>query len=365
MEVLKKAIDNVKNLVSIMFNPYSPITILIVSFFINVISTSTNSPNYIKNLSSSDNIKRIQYIIILWLIITVFYTTWKKQIDIMSEKIGNLKETINEKQRHIEQNAGVILNKYGELAKFNKKQRFYDVLKSFVDNNTLVQSAQLYSYSMKVENSNIVKIRLKLEEGYTYENVDINGILQSYFLLELDEFKELKDIIELWKLLYYNEEVEDIENDCLLKEFLDRAPKLLQNLVEKLNNIENIKSCNEFNYSQYRIVLILLKILYTEYNGIETIQVLEEEEVEKYLINTKRTGILGAILLQDTYIFKHVGNSLKNGRMYYSIYLKIYDENYVLLIAIPPNELSDKIKWEKELFKLKDDFIQRMENTNA
>ncbi|UZW12578.1 hypothetical protein OSC52_12000 [Clostridium pasteurianum] len=316
-------------------------------------------------LNNDFSIKMI-WIIFCSIVLIILFTELYEIITIpYKEKIIEKQKELGEKNRQIEQNSGIIFNKYGELAKFNKKSRFYDVLKSFVDNNTLIECAQIYKYSHKIENNNIVKIRVNFEEGYAYENVDINGILQSYYYINLTDYKELKDIIEVWKILYnYSDEVSQTESECLLQNFLKRAPQLLEKIINHLNTLKDIYACNEQDFSYYRIALILIKILHSEYNGIDVNKVLQNILVENYLISTKRTGILGAILLEDSYVFKHVGESQKNGRMYFSFYFKVYNENYLLLASIPPNELNDKIRWDKELIKVKNDFILRMENTN-
>ena len=67
---------------------------------------------------------------------------------------------------------------------------------------------------------------------------------------------------------------------------------------------------------------------------------------------------------RNNYIFKHVGNSSKNGRMYMSFPIRLYDERYVVLIAISPSLLNDVREWNRLLSNSQNDFILRIDDTD-
>lgn len=355
MEERKSILNGIK---SNLLSPYSPVITLLIGLFLTLLATGDNLPWYIKIFV--DNKTILLLIIIFWLIIAIMHTIYESDLNGKMEEIIKLNESIKEKNNQLNQSSGIILNKYGEFARFNKINRFDEILKSFVENNIGVDSAQIYKYSSKI-NGKDMKIRLNYEQGFAYEDVDINGLLQVYYTIDVECFDKINNIVDLWSYLFNNDNISAFEYEALEEKLLTNSEELLTYLLEKLNSIYNVNDIREYHYTYYRILILLINIIAEEKTFSK---ILKNEVIERYLIKGKRTGILGAVLLKDNYIFKHMGNSSKNGRMYMSFPIKLYDEKYVVLISISSSLLNDTRQWNRLLINFKNDFILRVNNTN-
>lgn len=341
-----------------LLSPYSPVITLLIGLFLTLLATGSELPWYIKIFV--DNKTILLLIIIFWLIIAIMHTIYESDLNNTKEEIIKLKESIKEKNNQLNQSSGIILNKYGEFARFNKINRFDEILKSFVENNIGVDAVQIYKYSSKI-NGKTMKIRLNYEQGFAYEDVDINGLLQAYYTIDVECFDKINNIVDLWSNLINDDNINALEYEALEGKLLKDSEDLLTYLVEELNAIYSVSYIQEYHYTYYRILILLINIIAEEktFSGV-----LKNEIIEQHLIQGKRTGILGAVLLKDNYIFKHIGNSSKNGRMYMSFPIKLYNEKYVVLISISSSLLNDVRQWNRLLINFKNDFILRVNDTN-
>ena len=346
-------------ILTILIHPFSPITTIVISFFITLLATGDNIPNFIQLLI--DNKIILAVCLTFWLLFSIFYTYMTQKLDEKDNKIKNLTVQLQEKDNQIQQNSGVILHKYGELAKFNKKNRFYDCLRSFVDNNIGVECAQIYKYSTTFRNSSL-KIKLSYEEGFSSEDIDINVLFQSYYLVENEIYKELKSINTLWNKLYNNEQLGLVEEEILTNSLFNKIESLLVRLVNGLNTIKDSSEIKEYHYVHYQIVLLLISIFNTSDEIRNYDSILQSEAIENEIKYGKRTGILGAILSENLYTFKHTGRTRKNGRTYICFPFEAYNEQYVVLIVISPDSITNR--FNQFLVNLKYDFIVRLSHTN-
>lgn len=355
MESRRNVLEGIR---SNLLSPYSPVITLLIGLFLTLLATGSDLPWYIDIFVNNKTI--LLLIIIFWLIIAIMHTIYESDLNKKKEEIIKLEESIKEKRNQLNQSSGIILNKYGEFARFNKINRFDEILKSFVENNIGVDAAQLYKYSSKI-NDKTMKIRINYEQGFAYEDVDINGLLQAYYTIDVECFDKINNIVDLWNNLIKNDNISSFEYEALEEKLFKNAEDLLTYLVVELKAISSINDIQEYHYTYYRILILLINIIAKEktFSGV-----LDNEDIEQYLIQGKRTGILGAVLLKDNYIFKHVGKSSKNGRMYMSFPIRLYDEKYVVLISISSSLLNDTREWNRLLIKFKDDFILRVDNTN-
>ncbi|WP_294392294.1 hypothetical protein [uncultured Clostridium sp.] len=339
-------------------SPYSPVITLLIGLFLTLLATGNDLPWYIDIFVKNKTVLLV--IIIAWLIIAIMHTIYESDLNNKKEEIIKLNEAIKEKNNQLNQSSGIILNKYGEFARFNKINRFEEILKSFVENNVGVDAAQIYKYSSKI-NGKTMKIRLNYEQGFAYEDVDINGLLQAYYTIDVEYYEKINNIVELWNNLIKNDNISVLEYEALEEKLFKSAEDLLTYLIGELKAISDTSDIQEYHYTYYRILILLINIIAEEktFSGV-----LDNEVIEQYLIQGKRTGILGAVLLNDNYIFKHVGKSSKNGRIYMSFPIKLYDENYVVLISISSSLLNDIRIWNRLLINFKNDFILRVNNTN-
>lgn len=355
MEYKRNVLEGIR---SNLLSPYSPVITLLIGLLLSLLATGSNLPWYIEIFIKNKTI--LLLIIILWLIIAIMHTIYEADLNNKKEENIKLQEIIKEKNNQLNQSGGIILNKYGEFARFNKINRFDEILKSFVENNIGVDAVQIYRYSSKI-NGKTMKIRLNYEQGFAYEDVDINGLLQAYYTIDVGCFDKINNIVDLWSNLINNDNISAFEYEALEEKLFKNAEDLLTYLIGELNAICSISDIQEYHYTYYRILILLINIIAKEktFSGV-----LENEIIEQYLIQGKRTGILGAVLLKDNYIFKHVGKSSKNGRIYMSFPIKLYDEKYVVLISISSSLLNDIREWNRLLINFKKDFILRVNNTN-
>ena len=340
-----------------LWNPNSPIVILILGFMFTLLATGENLPWYIEALLDKKGI--ILLVVACWLISTVVHSRYEEAVNIQKREIIKLNETIREKQNQLNQSNGIILNKYGEFAKFNKMNRFDEILESFVENNIGIDAVQIYKYSSKINNKTM-KIRIDYQQGFASEDVDINSLLQTYYTIDVECFEKINSIVSLWSDLVANDR-NSFEEEYLEKILLEKSEDLLTYLVETLNGINSVENIKENDYTYYRALILLISLVGEEqvFSGI-----LDSEEIEACLMQDKRTGILGGVLLRDNYIFKHIGKGSKNGRLYMTFPIKVYEENYVVLISISSSLWDEGRGWNKLLTNFKRDFILRVDNTS-
>lgn len=364
--------NTIKKVIKVLFNPCSPIITLIVGWLLTLLATSISDDSNLNWFVQAlvKNQACILTILGFWLFSAFFYTHQEEEIQEQYNQIRLLKKEVEHKQNQLDQSNGVILNKYGEFARFNKNNRFREVLEAFVNNNEGVDSAQIYRYSSKYSKESI-KIRVSYQEGYAHEGVDINNILQTYYSIKNDEYKQFKEILDMWKRYLTNYNIFcKTERECLEDNLLGKINQLLNQYHGELNVIDSIEMVNDSHFDKYRIMLLLIRMLSNNNNITQIENILQNSEIEEYLNNGKRTGILGSILLEDAYIFKHRGKNSKNGRIYICFYVEIYRENYIVLFACPPSELDvlyedEEWKWNLKYESLKNDLIQRLKDTSV
>lgn len=358
---------NGNDVIKSLFNPCSPIITLIVGWILTLLATSVGDNSdihwFIKMLIKNKEI----LIIILgcWLVLAIMYTNNEQKIYNKEEYIKLLNKTIKEKESQLNQSSGIILNKYGEFYQFNRKTRFHEVLKSFVNSNEIVDCSQIYKYSAKYDKDNI-NIKLSYEEGYAYEGIEINNILQMYYSIKRDYYDRFKEILYLWKKYIVNrKEYADTERACLETDLLGKIENLLTEIIRKLSDIDEQSKVKNIDFDTYRLATLLIRMLSDNESVTEFENILEKREIESFLCSGKRTGILGSILLEDTFIFKHVGESSKHGRVYFTFNIEIYEENYVVLYTITPREMDETERWNVIFEELKNDFINRLKITGC
>lgn len=363
--MLEKIYNKFRNVFRVLFAPYSPIITLVIGWLLTLLVTTVPHENDFPRIVNWLLVNKLTvcWFIIAWLVISIFYTIQEQEIEAKNKKISELKGAIREKESQMNQTAGIILNKYGEFAKFNKLNRFAEALKSFVENNEEIDSAQIYKYSYKFT-KNDIKIRAFYEQGYAYEEVEINNILQIYYSLDKKDYKSFQDIVLCWKkyLVNGNQYTKD-ERECLEQSLLNKIKDLLEKLYNSLKDKKRKKQISSRDFDNYRMLTLLVRMLNDNNVITETESILPKRGIETYLNTGKRTGILGSILLQDSFIFKHTGKNSKYGRLYVCFHIEIYYENYIVLFSIPPSELDENEDWQIELDRLKDDFISRLNRT--
>lgn len=217
--------------------------------------------------------------------------------------------------------------KINELEKLNK------VLDEAVNKFEDLESIQAYQYSIK-NDSNFKYIKMQYLFGEADERIEINSILQTYFYFPYSIFKKIRNISNSYDQLQHAKETGDIEsiNSILTKESADLCTQLID-ILDQIDDADNIDMCS---CEYYRVVITLLSCILKK--PVENI--LKNEKVENALIQRKKTGLIGSVLLQGLYIFKNESSVCKRDRIYFSFpYNK--EKNIILLASINANVSSE------------------------
>lgn len=353
----------IKNSIVTLLNPVSPIITLGIGWLLTILVTEPK-PNFPKIINYMiKNPIAIMVFILFWLLFSVIYTEQRNNIIKLNELISIKDEVIKEKETQLNHTAGIILNRSGDFARFNKLLRFDNALTGFVQNNILVESSQIYAYSIKRIKRDVI-IKVSYESGYVYDNIDINNLAQTYYELDYTDYNQLKDIVNIWKQLSTNSITSIREKDALIETVVKGIEDLFKRYHSELHELKDISSVNNKHFTKYRILTLLIRLA-RRYSTttIDNKNILGEDkkEIEYYLLNGKRTGILSSILLEDTFMFKYTRNShKKDGRAYVCFPANITNQNYIIVFSIQTFDLDEYIDLEQEIDSLKSDFVKRL-----
>lgn len=348
-------------------SPVSPIVILVVGYWLNQFELNGLTEIFDTHFTLG--------CLVTWLIFSIVCTILEQKNKEQERKIDALNAANEEKARQLEVSSGIILHKYGDFGAFKRQQMFLEAMKIVVDNNQQINSAQLYTYTILPGGSNRQTRRIRLNGliGYAKENVIVNNILQTYY--NIKSWEQIQSIVNDWKLSA-DDQRSTREQKRAYDSFCNESIKLFSHIHNELRNKGKNTSytLTEEDFSSYRILLLLYQMMNFD-QSINTIQYLlsgdkdskEEREVlqkfEEKLYNGKRTGILGSIILDNFFVFRHdrKGSSTKSGRLYISIPLQVLKQNYCVLFVI--NEDLEYVKdIENIYYKLKDQFVELIED---
>lgn len=353
----------IKHSIITLLNPISPIVTLIIGWLLTILVTEPKPsfPRFINYMIK--NPIAIMVFILFWLVFSIIYTEQRNNIVKLSEIINIKNEKIKEKETQLNHTAGIILNRSGDFARFNLLLRFNDALMGFVKNNILVESSQIYTYSIKRIKKDVL-IRVSYEAGYVYDNIDINNLAQTYYEIDYKDYNQLKDVIKIWKELSTNSITSIREKDALIETLVSGIESLFKKYHSELQKLTDVTNINNKHFTKYRILTLLIRLA-RRYSTttIDNKNILGEDkkEIEYYLLNGKRTGILSSILLEDTFMFKYTRNShKKDGRAYVCFPANISYQNYIIVFSIQTYDLDEYIDLEQEINSLKSDFVNRL-----
>lgn len=352
----------IKQTIITLLNPISPIITLLIGWLLSILVTEPKDkfPCFINFLIVNPFV--IIAFVVFWLFFSVIYTEQRNVIRILKKENDEKDEIIKEKETQLNHTSGIILNRSGDFANFNRQLRFNDALYGFVHNNTLVESAQIYSYSIKRMKDNII-IRVLYDSSCVYENVDINNLAQTYYEINYSDYTKIKDIILIWKELSTNSIGSFREKDALINTIISDIEEIFKKYYNELNTLSSVDEVNTKHFTKYRILTLLIRLARRLSTTTMDNKILSEDkkDIENYLLNGKRTGILNSILLEDIFMFKYTRNShKKNGRAYVSFHAKISNQNYIIVFSVQTSDLDKYTDLEQEITNLKKDFIYRI-----
>lgn len=354
-------------LVTLIFYPLSPCMILLVGWILTLIVTDANESFPKPIYWCLIHRQVLIFVLAIWFIIAFLIQYTSSRINDYKTKVSSLEEEIKEQKRLLNTSSGIILNKFGEFGRFKRIAMFEEAMKTIVDNSSMIDSAQLYQYSVLSEGKKYTVIKLNSVSGYAQEGVVINSILQTYYKLKKDDYNRFKDVLSIWKQLIFSNRNNMSWNERERKNaiFADESMELFSDLKNVLNHISSTdlhEDDGEIYYNTYRMLTVLYQLMNPsdDINRLPSL-LSKTDGVESELHNGKRTGILGSILIEDSFMFRNTGISSKNGRLYIAFTVEIFEQNYCILFTVGATQMEyirSKQQLKEECERLKKRFVE-------
>ena len=229
--------------------------------------------------------------------------------------------------------------------------------------HTSIESIQLYSYcETKAEHS--VEYSIEYIDGVKKPNVEINALLGMNLSLDIDTFEEAQGIITFYN--NYNNAANEQQLDTsktVLEEAITKGTKRIKSILAEIEQTDTVKSAD---CSLARVLMIYCSILAslekeTTFVGFGDNALGLTKDIEQTLFTNKRTGVLGAILLQNyPYGFYYNRNSDKSGRTYCSFVCPNKEKEYLVLIAfrMKNGSIIPNIGVSRSLMKIREDLLK-------
>ena len=226
-----------------------------------------------------------------------------------------------------------------------------------------IESIQLYSYcETKAEHS--VEYSIEYIDGVKKPNVEINALLGMNLSLDIDTFEEAQGIITFYN--NYNNAANEQQLDTsktVLEEAITKGTKRIKSILAEIEQTDTVKSAD---CSLARVLMIYCSILAslekeTTFVGFGDNALGLTKDIEQTLFTNKRTGVLGAILLQNyPYGFYYNRNSDKSGRTYCSFVCPNKEKEYLVLIAfrMKNGSIIPNIGVSRSLMKIREDLLK-------
>ena len=321
------------------------------SFSLTIIGAVLSTLLAIK-FSGQDGEALFIVILVVWIIFgaTLFVIKYviieplNAKIDKLNTEIRYDEDTIEKQSRQLENQMNAIAGKYGEFGIYIRKNKNVDLMRKLVNNFPYLECVQIHNWSMRVEENNLI-FKLTYDNSYVKEGVNINNINQQYYKIDKDIYRQFKRTIDYYKM--YKDSLDE-----------ELVVTIANDFARILNSIPN-------NYTpEYdRIISIIIRILesilprqafesifnsnssYIDNDntdnevGYENNQdsIDEADETER-VIEYKRTGILGAILMNSDYMYEYEKrNESKLYRRYFSFLDRLDNENKIITFVINSN----------------------------
>lgn len=193
----------------------------------------------------------------------------------------------------------------------NELAQLDETLTNVVDECEHVESMQAFQYRVKNDKSKKY-IKLCYLTGAINERIEINTILQTYFYFTYPIYKKISNISSRYNK--YLCEKDPIQKENYWIEFAESGNELCNQLMASLNKLNTVDEINEYHCEMYRVLAKLLPTVSKE--AIESF--LLKRDIEEALIKKKKTGILGALIINDLYIFRNQTSLTKRNRIYFA-----------------------------------------------
>lgn len=111
---------------------------------------------------------------------------------------------------------------------------------------------------------------------------------------------------------------------------MKEGTELCSHIKSQLEKIQSVNDIKEIHCDMYRILAKLLPTI----SGKAFETYLPNRQIEEALIKRKKNGVLGALVIDDLYVYRNQTSSTKNERVYFVFQHIINQKNIVLLGAI-------------------------------
>ncbi|WP_126429931.1 hypothetical protein [Brevibacillus marinus] len=252
---------------------------------------------------------------------------------------------IAEYEEEAKDNARTLMNSYRQLNEMSLKRDLRDVMKKFTKNEPYVWAVQLYESSIKMlkqDGKNKTMVQINHVEGFVTEGVNLNALLQQYYVFDADVYKE-------FQLAQYRLAQNDL--DFILK-FIHKYRQYLSLKVDAYTTHDSII---------YAFLRLSVEIL--ESSGLigkHTAFFLDPDQKRK-LVQLERTGILRGMQVDHFYTFEHQGDGDKKGRLYITKPATIKGIPHIFLLTVNPDILYEE-QSKYQLTQLTKDFNELLTN---
>ncbi len=306
---------------------------------------------------------------IVWLVFVCFQDFTKYLQNEAEKKQQELKEIIKEKNVLLASKAGALIEKYSDLYQYQAKEAIGQVLKKFTLNNEIIHSAQLYKYSKKLFDDYAV-VKVDYVNGYVSEDVDINAMIQSYYKLPTEVYKEVNEILEIKKkldtlLLGNAKSVDGLMTEALIEaqiqqELQNKTLAFIRKYKSSIDNksLDGLTELDAIMLSLFELVSEILLINPQQSVDMWELEIFDHSRTE-VLRGFKRVGILAGILKINEYIFRNEGKSNKRGRIYITRCFEINNQKYIVLLSILPTVVTYP-KWQAHITGLTGELISSL-----
>ncbi len=203
-------------------------------------------------------------------------------------------------------------------------------LLTVVDKNEHIESMQAFQYRVKNDEGRKY-IKLSYLAGATNERIEINTILQTYFYFSYPIHKKIRNVSSRYNKYLY--ETDPIQKEKYWTDFAADGNELCILLKNSLDALNYVSEIEEHHCDMYRVLAKLLPTI----SKVAIESFLQNSDIEEALIKRKKTGILGALIINDLYIFRNRTSVTKSNRIYFAfpynadkgiIFLGSIDGNY-------------------------------------
>lgn len=242
----------------------------------------------------------------------------------------------------------------------NSRAKAKQYIKRYIKScHAAIESIQLYSYSV-TSFENETKYWIEYIDGVKKPHVEINALLGLNLSLDTETVSEVKDIVKLYN--DYNGAKDSATLKTRLRLLNTTVEQRSSKIKMRLSHLGQPEDVSVYDCCLARVLHVYCSIMAslekeTTFVGFGNNSLGLSKDIETALFAFKRTGVLGAILLQDyPYGFYYNRTGEKSGRTYCSFICNNNSINYLVLVAfkMPNNSIVPDIGVSRSLAKIRE-----------